>query len=86
MGPGAQVVSPAGYTMGGGHSPLSPALGLAVDNVLEIQVLSRDRTGTCSLSKAALLKRLSRQTFYLPLDTLKKFTLGSVLVLYVQCR
>ena len=39
VGPGAQVVSAGGYTMGGGHSPLSPALGLAVDNVLEIQVL-----------------------------------------------
>ena len=38
VGPGANAVSPSGFTMGGGHSPLSPTLGLAVDNVLEIQV------------------------------------------------
>ena len=38
VGPGSHGSSPSGYTMGGGHSPLSRTLGLAVDNVLEMQV------------------------------------------------
>ena len=39
VGGSAHNVTSGGYTMGGGHSPISRSLGLAVDNVLEIQVL-----------------------------------------------
>ena len=38
VGGAAPTVSPAGYTMGGGHSPISRTFGLGADNVLEIQV------------------------------------------------
>lgn len=35
-------MSVSGYTMGGGHSPLSRSLGLAVDNVLSFNVITAD--------------------------------------------
>ena len=38
VGGSAHTVTPGGYTMGGGHSPISRTFGLAVDNLLEIQV------------------------------------------------
>ena len=31
-------IGPGGYIAGGGYGPLSPAFGLAVDNVLEVKV------------------------------------------------
>ena len=34
----AKSTTTGGYTLGGGHSSLSPSLGLAVDNLLEVQV------------------------------------------------
>lgn len=40
-GGSAHMVTPGGYTLGGGHGPLSPSIGLAVDNLLEIQVRQR---------------------------------------------
>lgn len=49
VGGSAHNVTSGGYTMGGGHSPISRSLGLAVDNVLEIQVVLADgRISTCT--------------------------------------
>lgn len=49
LGSAAPSVSPGGYTLGGGHSFLSPSLGLAVDNLLEVQVVLPDgRIATCT--------------------------------------
>lgn len=42
LGASAKTVSPAGYTLGGGHSPISRSLGLAVDNVLEFEMVDVD--------------------------------------------
>ncbi|KAJ3572680.1 hypothetical protein NP233_g2926 [Leucocoprinus birnbaumii] len=41
-GSAATVVAAGGYVQGGGHSPLSPLLGLAADNVLEFNVVTAD--------------------------------------------
>ncbi|XP_052090294.1 uncharacterized protein LOC127726958 [Mytilus californianus] len=40
VGGSSQTVSPSGYTLGGGHSILSRMLGLAVDQVLEMTVIT----------------------------------------------
>lgn len=40
VGGGAKTVSVGGYLSGGGHGMLSPEFGLAVDNVLEIEVVT----------------------------------------------
>lgn len=42
VGPLVGTIGPGGYLTGGGHSPLSAALGLAVDQVLEMQVVTAD--------------------------------------------
>ncbi len=42
VGPNSPTVSPGGYTMGGGHGPLTRKLGLAVDNVIEFQIVTTD--------------------------------------------
>ncbi|KAL5011164.1 hypothetical protein ScPMuIL_013469 [Solemya velum] len=42
LGGSAHTVSPGGYTLGGGHSPVSRSLGLAVDNVLEFEMVDVD--------------------------------------------
>ncbi|KAL5010996.1 hypothetical protein ScPMuIL_013301 [Solemya velum] len=42
LGGSAHTVSPGGYTLGGGHSPISRSLGLAVDNVLEFEMVDVD--------------------------------------------
>ncbi|MCO5611705.1 hypothetical protein L7F22_065963 [Adiantum nelumboides] len=36
------VSTAGGYMQGGGHSPLSPLLGLAADNILELEVVTAD--------------------------------------------
>ena len=38
VGGSAHTVGPGGYTLGGGHSPISRSHGYSVDNVLEMQV------------------------------------------------
>ncbi|KAK0225640.1 FAD-binding domain-containing protein [Armillaria fumosa] len=43
-GVAATVVAAGGYIQGGGHSALSPLLGLAADNVLEFEVVTADST------------------------------------------
>ncbi|XP_045170606.2 uncharacterized protein LOC123533020 [Mercenaria mercenaria] len=49
VGGSAHTVTPGGYTLGGGHSPISRSLGYSVDNVLEIQVVLADgRIATCT--------------------------------------
>ena len=49
VGGSARTVSAAGgYTVGGGHSFMSPFYGLAVDNVLLITAVSRAGTGHAS--------------------------------------
>ncbi len=42
VGGNCKTVSPGGYITGGGHSILSPSRGLAVDNVIEIEVVTAD--------------------------------------------
>lgn len=38
---GSEVtVSVTGWMLGGGHSPLTPTLGLGVDNVLEVEMVT----------------------------------------------
>ncbi|PBK73639.1 FAD-binding domain-containing protein [Armillaria solidipes] len=43
-GVAATVVAAGGYIQGGGHSALSPLLGLAADNVLKFEVVTADST------------------------------------------
>lgn len=40
VGPLVGTIGPGGYLTGGGHSPLSGAFGLAVDQVLQMQVVT----------------------------------------------
>lgn len=43
VGGNAQSVGAAGgYALGGGHSSMSPAYGLAVDNILEVDIVLAD--------------------------------------------
>ena len=42
VGGSAQSVSPGGYTLGGGHSPMSRALGLGVDNVISMTLVTAE--------------------------------------------
>ena len=42
VGGSAHTVSPSGYTLGGGHSPVVRKLSLAVDQVLEITMVAAD--------------------------------------------
>ena len=43
VGGNAQSVGAAGgYALGGGHSTMSPAYGLAVDNILEVDIVLAD--------------------------------------------
>jgi len=41
-GMGLTICATGGYVQGGGHGALGPSFGLAVDNVLEIQVITAD--------------------------------------------
>ena len=43
-GAGGSVSAAGGYLQGGGHSPLSPLHGLAVDNLLEADIVIADGT------------------------------------------
>ncbi|XP_060598787.1 uncharacterized protein LOC132752478 [Ruditapes philippinarum] len=55
VGGSAHTVTPGGYTIGGGHSPISRSLGYAVDNVLEVQVVLADgRIATCIESRCEI--------------------------------
>ncbi|XP_041361011.1 VAO-type flavoprotein oxidase VAO615-like [Gigantopelta aegis] len=42
VGGSEHTVTPGGYTQGGGHSPISRSLGLAVDHVIEAQLVTAD--------------------------------------------
>ncbi|XP_048729173.1 uncharacterized protein LOC125646710 [Ostrea edulis] len=42
IGGSAHTVSMAGYTLGGGHSPMSRMFGMAVDNLLELELVTAD--------------------------------------------
>lgn len=44
VGGSAQTVAMGGYTTGGGHSMFSRTLGLAVDNVIEFEIILADGT------------------------------------------
>ncbi|XP_053376952.1 uncharacterized protein LOC128547788 [Mercenaria mercenaria] len=55
VGGSSHTVTPGGYTLGGGHNPISRSLGYAVDNVLEVQaVLADGRIATCTESGCKL--------------------------------
>ncbi len=36
----AHTVGPGGYLLGGGHSPMTPKLGLGVDSLLQITLVT----------------------------------------------
>lgn len=40
VGGSAHTVAPGGYTLGGGHSPMSRMYGLGVDNVIEFTIVT----------------------------------------------
>jgi FAD/FMN-containing dehydrogenase len=42
IGGSAHTVAIGGYTLGGGHSPISRMYGLAVDNLLEVEMVTAD--------------------------------------------
>ncbi|XP_046328691.2 uncharacterized FAD-linked oxidoreductase ARB_02478-like isoform X2 [Haliotis rufescens] len=42
VGGSVHTVAMGGYTLGGGHSPMSRTLGLAVDNLLEVTIVTAD--------------------------------------------
>lgn len=42
IGGSAHTVAIGGYTLGGGHSPISRMYGLAVDNLLEVEMITAD--------------------------------------------
>ncbi|XP_052773822.1 uncharacterized protein LOC128212409 [Mya arenaria] len=42
VGGSAHTVTPGGYMLGGGHSPVSRSLGYVIDNLLEAQVVLAD--------------------------------------------
>ncbi|XP_052278620.1 uncharacterized protein LOC127877060 [Dreissena polymorpha] len=55
VGGSAHTVTPGGYTLGGGHSPVSRSLGYAVDNLLEVQIVFADGSiATCTESRTVI--------------------------------
>ena len=42
IGGSAHTVAIGGYTLGGGHSPISRTYGLAVDNLVEVEMVTAD--------------------------------------------
>ena len=42
VGGSAHTISPGGWTLGGGHSPITRMLGLDVDQVLEFTMVTAD--------------------------------------------
>lgn len=49
VGGSAHTVAAGGYTLGGGHSPVSQTYGYAVDNLLEVKVVLADASvATCT--------------------------------------
>ena len=56
-GSAAQTVAIGGYTLGGGHSPVSRKFGLAVDNLLDVRYLYETKNNT----KLKQLKSLNKQ-------------------------
>ena len=42
VGGSAHTVSPEGYVLGGGHSPVTRKLGLGVDQILEFTLVTAD--------------------------------------------
>lgn len=54
VGGSAHSVSMGGYTLGGGHAPISRMFGLAVDNLLETKMVTADGrivTSTADLNR-----------------------------------
>ena len=44
VGSTAHTVSMGGYTLGGGHSPIGRKFGLAIDNLLEVEIVTANGT------------------------------------------
>jgi hypothetical protein len=42
VGGSAQTVGMGGYTLGGGHSPICRSFGMAIDNLLEVEMIMAD--------------------------------------------
>ena len=42
VGGSSPSVTPGGYMLGGGHSPMSRSLGLGVDSLIEIRIVTPD--------------------------------------------
>ena len=56
MGGSAHTVALGGYTLGGGHSPIGRKYGMAVDNLLEVEMVTAD--GNIVISNANMTKML----------------------------
>ncbi|KAL4224742.1 hypothetical protein ACF0H5_015439 [Mactra antiquata] len=55
VGGSGKTVTTGGYTLGGGHSPISKTYGLAVDNLLEMQLVLPDgRIATCTETQTVI--------------------------------
>jgi len=42
VGGSAHTIAMGSYTQGGGHSPMSRMFGLAIDNLLEVEIITAD--------------------------------------------
>ena len=54
VGGSAHTVAVGGYTLGGGHSPMSPMFGLAVDNLLEVELITTNGNDVTALPHSTI--------------------------------
>ncbi|WAR20982.1 A2478-like protein [Mya arenaria] len=64
VGGSAHTVTPGGYTLGGGHSPVSRSLGYAVDNLLEAQVVLADGSIATATANRTVIVTSEGDTMY----------------------
>ncbi|XP_033727483.1 uncharacterized FAD-linked oxidoreductase YvdP-like [Pecten maximus] len=55
VGGSAHTVAMGGYTHGGGHSPMSRMFGLAVDNLLEVEIVLADGSKAVASSEGTVI-------------------------------
>ncbi|KAH3874248.1 uncharacterized protein LOC127869190 [Dreissena polymorpha] len=68
VGGSAHTVSMGGYTLGGGHSPIGRKFGLAVDNLLEVEMVTANGT---------LVYANAQSTVFVDLETGTNTTTGN---------
>lgn len=57
VGGSAPTVSVSGWTLGGGHSPLSRMFGLGVDNVLRFHLVTADLSEVWTSADGITIKK-----------------------------